>query len=187
MPARQRFGIATASSLGAHTLLLLLIGLLTARNPAGTSVLIPIELTMTSRGGEKLVLGQGESRQTPALEAERPAESAAQPKQVLGKVFLPVGSRREDESFGRAQGKEHGARAASLQAAMVAASTFRRQTQHLPLAEYLQCQAHRVEIQFAAPYGDRTPCSGQGAEDRVLPDLGLSQTRDFTWHQCVQE
>ena len=59
MPARRRFGVATAASVGFHALVLVLIGLLSSRARAPAEVLIPIELTMAQRQPEVLALGGG--------------------------------------------------------------------------------------------------------------------------------
>ena len=59
MPARRRYGIATASSVGFHLVVLLLVGLLGARAPVQPDILIPIELTMSGQAGEQIELGGG--------------------------------------------------------------------------------------------------------------------------------
>ena len=46
MPAGRRFRIATASSLGFHALVIIVIGLLFSRAPVAAELLIPIELVM---------------------------------------------------------------------------------------------------------------------------------------------
>ena len=54
-----RYGIATASSVGFHLIVLILVGLLAARVPARPEVLIPVELTISGQQAEQLELGGG--------------------------------------------------------------------------------------------------------------------------------
>jgi protein TonB len=75
MPAERRFGIATASSVAFHLLVVILIGLLTGRPPAPTSVLIPIELTVTEGASGSLELGGGGQ---PEAETTDPESTATQ-------------------------------------------------------------------------------------------------------------
>lgn len=73
MPARRRFGIATASSVACHLLLLLLIGLLSGRTAVRPPILIPIELTMAEAAADTLVLGPGGHPEAPPKTTQAPA------------------------------------------------------------------------------------------------------------------
>lgn len=81
MPARRRFGIAAASSVAFHLLLLLLIGLLSGRTPLRPPVLIPIELTIAEAAADSLVLGAGGQPEAPPKVVEAPAASKEPPKE----------------------------------------------------------------------------------------------------------
>ena len=81
MPARRRFGIAAASSLAVHLLLLLLIGLLSGRAPLRPPVLIPIELMIAEAGADSLVLGASGRPEAPPKVVEAPAVSDEPPKE----------------------------------------------------------------------------------------------------------
>lgn len=75
MPAQKRFGIAAASSVAVHLLILLLIGLLSGRTPIRPPVLIPIELTIAEASADSLVLGAGGQPEVPPKLSEAPADS----------------------------------------------------------------------------------------------------------------
>jgi len=81
MPAPRRFGIAAASSVAVHLLILLLIGLLSGRTHVHPPVLIPIELTITEAAADSLVLGGGGQPETPPKVVEAPASSNEPPKE----------------------------------------------------------------------------------------------------------
>ena len=73
MPARRRYGIATASSVGFHLVVLLLVGLLGARAPVQPDILIPIELTMFGQAGEQVELGGGGHPEAAPKETSHPS------------------------------------------------------------------------------------------------------------------
>jgi len=81
MPARRRFGVAAASSVACHLLILLVIGLLSGRTPIRPPVLIPIELTIAEAAADSLVLGAGGQPEVPPKLAEAPAASKEPPKE----------------------------------------------------------------------------------------------------------
>jgi len=81
MPARRRFGIATASSVACHLFLLLLIALLSGRTPVRPPILIPIELTMAEAAADSLVLGPGGHPEAPQKTTQAPAASPEPSKQ----------------------------------------------------------------------------------------------------------
>ncbi len=81
MPARKRFGIAAASSVAVHLLLLLLIGLLSGRTPLHPPVLIPIELMIAEAGADSLVLGAGGRPEAPPKVVEAPAAREEPPRE----------------------------------------------------------------------------------------------------------
>jgi len=70
LPAPTRYGIATASSVAVHLVVLMLFGLFTARTPLRSEVLIPIELTISGQPGDQFELGGGGH---PKAAAERPS------------------------------------------------------------------------------------------------------------------
>ncbi|MFB3880295.1 MAG: energy transducer TonB [Armatimonadota bacterium] len=59
LSARARYGVATASSIAFHAIVLAAIGLLAARAPERPEVLIPIELTVSEQSADRLDLGGG--------------------------------------------------------------------------------------------------------------------------------
>jgi len=73
MPARRRYGIATAFSLAFHLALLLLVGLLGARTPVQPDILIPVELTLSGQAGGQIELGGGGHPEAAPKEAEHPS------------------------------------------------------------------------------------------------------------------
>ncbi len=81
MPARRRYGIATASSVACHFFVLLLIGLLSGRTPVRPDILIPIELTMAEAAADSLVLGPGGHPEAPQKTTPAPAASPKPSKQ----------------------------------------------------------------------------------------------------------
>jgi protein TonB len=100
MPPGRRYAVATASSVAAHAILLVLIGLLAGRTPVRPAVLIPIELTMAGAAGAQVELSAGgradadtkpERAPSTAPEPERkkpsspggPAETAPAPPRIL--------------------------------------------------------------------------------------------------------
>lgn len=74
MPARRRFGIATATSLAIHAAILLLIGLFSLGAGPPQEILIPIELTVSARAAAASVGGGGRP-EAPAREAPTPPTS----------------------------------------------------------------------------------------------------------------
>jgi protein TonB len=76
-----RYRIATASSVGFHLIVLILVCLLAARAPARTEVLIPVELTISGQQAEQLELGGGRPdapvTQTVVSTAPRPSRKPA--------------------------------------------------------------------------------------------------------------
>lgn len=81
MPARRRFGIATACSIGCHLFVLLLIGLLSGRTAVRPEMLIPIELTMAEAAADTVVLGPGGHPQAPEKTTPAPAAAPTPSKQ----------------------------------------------------------------------------------------------------------
>ncbi|HUU53537.1 MAG TPA: TonB family protein [Armatimonadota bacterium] len=79
MPARRRYGIATASSVGFHLIVLLAVGLLAAREPVRPEILIPIELTMSGQAGGQLELGGGGHPEAETKETSPPS-TATEPR-----------------------------------------------------------------------------------------------------------
>jgi TonB family protein len=80
MPAERRFGIATVSSVACHVLILVLVGLLTARATQRPSILIPIELTVTEGEAGNLELGGGGEPKAEPRNLESPS-TAVKPEQ----------------------------------------------------------------------------------------------------------
>ncbi len=79
MPARKRYGIATASSVTTHLAVVLLVGFLGGRTPARPEILIPIELTMSGQAGAQLELGGGGHPEAAPKETSPPS-TAPQPR-----------------------------------------------------------------------------------------------------------
>jgi len=73
MPARSRYGIATSASVGFHIVLLLIIGLFAFRTPARPEILIPVELTMAGRAGDRVELGGGGQPEAKPKETKAPS------------------------------------------------------------------------------------------------------------------
>jgi protein TonB len=73
LSARDRYRIATASSVAFHAIALVVIGLLAARGPVRPEVLIPIELTVSEQAADRLDLGGGQPDALPT----KPAVSTA--------------------------------------------------------------------------------------------------------------
>jgi protein TonB len=88
LSARDRYGIATASSVAFHTLALVVIGLLAARAPARPEVLIPIELTVSEQADDRLDLGGGrpEGRQPRAAASPTSRPTARPPSSAGGRA-----------------------------------------------------------------------------------------------------
>ena len=72
MPAGRRFRIATTTSLGFHTVVVLLIGLFAARGSVRPEVLIPIELTVAEPAQATLALGGGGRPEAPVRTTAAP-------------------------------------------------------------------------------------------------------------------
>ena len=88
MSARRRFGIAGASSVTFHALLLLVVGLLARHTPTYPPVLIPIELTVADQVGGKLLLGAGGH---PEAEPKAAASPSTAPKPQKTQPSSPGG------------------------------------------------------------------------------------------------
>ena len=93
MPAKRRYRIATASSVGAHAALVLLIGALSLRAPAAPGPPIPVELVMVAQPEQPHPAptavpprpsGQPEARPTPAPLAVLAARPATRPPSSAG-------------------------------------------------------------------------------------------------------
>jgi len=74
MPARRRFGIATATSVGIHAVIVLLIGIFSLGAARPQELLIPIELTLSASAAAPSVGGGGQP-EAPAREVATPPTS----------------------------------------------------------------------------------------------------------------
>ncbi len=117
LPAPTRYGIATASSVAVHLVVLLLFGLFTVRAPRSSEVLIPIELTVSGQPGEQLELGGGGHPQAPTERPSAPSTSTkpskATPSSLGGKAKaapappkLLTSKRGTDPAGSQGKGKE---------------------------------------------------------------------------------
>lgn len=120
MPARRRFGIATATSLAIHAAIVLLIGIFSLGAARPQELLIPIELTVSASAAAPSV-GSGGQPEAPAREVAtppaltkpetRPPSSAGarkQPAPAAPKV-LTAGASEEPSGETAAGGADEGA------------------------------------------------------------------------------
>ena len=88
LSARDRYRIATASSVAFHAVALMVIGLLAARTPVRPEVLIPIELTVSEQAADRLDLGGGkpDALETKAAASTAPRAAAKPPSSPGGRA-----------------------------------------------------------------------------------------------------